>query len=51
MAERDPLRHELADHDVQIRDDEQREDHGEERRHHGVEAVREHLLAQGTDRQ
>ena len=35
VAERDPLRHELADHDVQVGDDQQREDHGEERRHPG----------------
>ena len=31
VAERDPLRHELADHDVEVRDDQQREDHREER--------------------
>ena len=37
VAERDPLRHELADHDVQVGDDQQRDDHGEDRRHHGVE--------------
>ena len=51
MAERDPLRHELADHDVQVRDDQQREDDGEDRRHHRLEEVREHRLAEGADRQ
>ena len=49
MAERDPLRHELADHDVQVRDDEQSDDHGEDGGHHRVEMVREHLFAESTD--
>ncbi len=49
VAERDPLRHELADHDVQIRDDQQRDDHREHRRHKGVELVGEHLLAERAD--
>ena len=52
MAERDPLRHELADHDVEEGDDQQRED----RRRanvamHRLEEVREHRLAEGADRQ
>ena len=51
VAERDPLRHELADHDVQVGDDQEREDHGEDRRHHRVELVREHLLAERADRE
>ena len=51
MAERDPFRHELADHDVQVRDDQQREDDGEERRHHRVETAREHLFAECADGQ
>ena len=29
IAERDPLRHELADHDVEVRDDQEREEHRE----------------------
>ena len=49
VAERDPLRDELADHDVQVGDDQQREDHGEDRRQRRLEQVREHLLAEGAD--
>ncbi len=51
MAERNALRHELADHDVQVGDDQEGQDHGEEGRHDRVEPVREHLLAQGADGQ
>ena len=51
MAERDPLRDELADHDLEVGDDQERDDHREERRHHRVETMREHLLAERTDRQ
>ena len=51
MAERDALRDELAEHDVEEGDQEQREhyrEHGRERR---LEGVREHGLAQRADRQ
>ena len=49
VVERDPLGHELADHDVQVRDDQQREDDRQEAGHHRVEARAEHLLAQRAD--
>ena len=51
MAERDPLRHELADDDVQERQDDEPEDHREHRREHRLEDVREERLAESTDRQ
>ena len=51
VPERDPLRDELADHHVQVGDDQERDDHRQHRGHHGVELVREHLLAQGADRE
>ena len=49
VPERDPFRHELADHDVQVGDDQEGQDDGEERRHHAVETVGEHLLAERAD--
>ena len=49
VPERDSFRHELADHDVQVGDDQQGEDDGEERRHDAVELVGEHLLAERAD--
>jgi len=36
---------------VQVGDDQQRQDHGEDRGHQPVELLGEHLLAEGTDRQ
>ena len=51
MPERDALRHELADHDVEVGDDEQGKDDGERRRDHRLEQVREQRLAHGADRQ
>ena len=49
VPERDALRHELADHDVRERQDQVREQHGEDRRHPLVERMRERLLAEGAD--
>src|SRR4051794_35907122 len=49
MAERDALRHELAEHDVQEREEEVREEDGEDRRQPVLELLRERLLAEGTD--
>ena len=49
MTERDPLRYELADHDVQVGDDQEGQDHCEHRGHYRVELVREQLLAEGAD--
>src|SRR4051812_15854087 len=51
MAERDSLRHELADHHVQVGDDQQREDDGEEPGHQRLELPGERLLAERTDRE
>ena len=51
VAKRDRLRHELADHDVEEGQDEVRQDHGEHRREHRVEDLRERVLAERADRQ
>ena len=49
VTERDSLRHQLADHHVQEGDDQEREGNSQDARHHGVEAVGEHLLAECAD--
>ena len=49
MLERDPLRHELADHHVQERDDQEREREGEHGREDRIEDLRKRLLAQRTN--
>jgi hypothetical protein len=51
VAERDPLRHELADDDVQEGEDQVREQDRDDRRHHVAEGVGERTLADGTDTQ
>ena len=51
VPERDRLRHELADHDVEERDDQVREHHREHGRDHRVERARERVLAESTDPQ
>ncbi len=49
VAKRDSLRHQLADHHVQEGDDQEGEGNRQDARHHRVEAVREHLLAESAD--
>jgi len=49
MPESNALRHELADHHVRERQDEVREQHGEDRRYPFVEGMRERLLSEGAD--
>ena len=51
VAERDALGDELADDDVEERQDEEREDHGHDGRHHRIEELGQRVLAQGSDRQ
>ena len=51
VAESQPLRHQLADDHVHERDDQEREHHREHRPEPDPEQIREHLLADGTDRQ
>ena len=51
VAQRDPLRDELADHDVQERDDQEREQHGQNVAEPLVEQLGQHPLAQRADRQ
>ena len=51
VAQRETLRHELADDDVQEGDDQEGEQHGDHRGEPCGEQVREHLLADGADRQ
>ncbi len=51
MAERDALRDQLADDHVEVRDQQEREEDGDDRRRDRVEDVREDGLAQGTDGQ
>jgi hypothetical protein len=51
VAERHALRHELAEDDVEVGEDEVREDHGDDRREPRLEGVRERLLAESTDTQ
>ena len=51
VAEGDPLRDELADDDVQVRDQEERDRERDDRGGDRVEDVREDRLAQGTDGQ
>ena len=49
VAEREALRHELADHDMEEGQEQIREDDREQRRHVGVERLRERVLAERTD--
>ena len=49
IAECDPLRHQLADHDVQERDHDERDRDGEERGDDRVQDLGEHRLAESTD--
>jgi hypothetical protein len=51
VPECDSFRHELADHDVQEREDQVREDHGKHRRNRFVEKARQSHLAQSSDAQ
>jgi len=51
VAERDALRHELADHDMEEGQDQVREQDGKHGRHHRVERLRERVLAEGADTQ
>ena len=49
LRERDGFRHELAEDDVQVRDDREREDEGDRRRERGVEEVLDERLADRTE--
>ena len=49
IAERDALRNELADHDVQCRDHDERDHDRQDRREHRVEQLGQHRLAEGAD--
>ena len=51
VAERDSLRDELTRHDVEVRQDEQREHDRDHRRHHRVEGAGQRVLPQSPDRQ
>ena len=51
MAEGDALRDQLADDHVEVGDQQEREEDGDDRRRDRVEDVREEGLAQGTDGQ
>jgi hypothetical protein len=51
VPERDPLRHELPDHDVEEGQNQVGESDGEDGRQEVVERVRERLLAERADAQ
>ena len=51
VAERHPLRHELAGDDVEEREQEQRQRDGDRRRHQGVERLGQDVLSERSDRQ
>jgi len=51
VSEREALRHQFTDHDVEEREDEVGRRDRERGRHPGVEGLRQHVLAERTDTQ